>query len=72
MNIEALYDSVVGKATPDLAYTTLDGLTFMFNRMDNPRKDVSDFILECAKAGVPGSATVCLTMDSISLVQEES
>jgi len=64
---EKFIDGVQPK--PDLAYTSLDALTSMFNCVDDPRKDVSDFILECARVGIPGTAGVRLTKESISLME---
>jgi hypothetical protein len=69
MTIEDVYRLVtMGSDGPEVMWMPLDVLVSMFNRIDSPRKDISDFILECAKAGLPGSTSVLLTRDSISVV----
>lgn len=66
--LETLYQSAVfGKDQPNQMITTLSQVTWIFNHVDNPRKDISDFILACAKAGVSGDACVAVTLDSIGL-----
>jgi hypothetical protein len=68
--VELLYkEAVCGNSMPDLAYMSLDVLTYLFNRTENPKEYISDFIRDCASLGVPGSRGVCLTKDSVSLME---
>ena len=62
---------VDARERPDLMISTLSVLTTMFNQTESPRKDISDFIRDCAAAGISGDAPVILTRDSIALYAED-